>query len=106
MANEIIRSLIADDDYASSFQFLGQYRSALLDELDKTSGQTNPINEKELIDLDVSLRVTANSLDHFGQCHEVPPSLLRRAAAFILEQDARIAEIESLLQEKTVKREP
>ena len=93
MTNESIRSLIADDGYAISFQSLGQYRSALLDELDKTSGQTNQIDEKELIDLDTSLRVTANSLDHFGQCHEVPPGLLRRAAAFILKQDARIAEL-------------
>ena len=106
MTNESIRSLIADDGYAISFQSLGQYRSALLDELDKTSGQTNPIDEKELIDLDASLWVTANSLEQFGQCHVVPPSLLRRAGEFILKQDVRIAELEALLQEKTVKREP
>ena len=67
---------------------------------------TMTIDEKELIDLDCSLRVTANSLDHFGQCHEVPPGLLIRAAAFILKQDARIVELETLLQEKTVMGEP
>ena len=88
MSNPKFRDLIANDSWAVTFQSLGQYRTALLDELDKTLSQTVTIDEKELIDLDTSLRVTANSLDHFGQCHVVPSDLLRRAAAFILKQDA------------------
>ena len=95
MSNPNFRDLIANDSWAVTFQSLGQYRTALLDELDKTLSQTVTIDEKELIDLDTSLRVTANSLDHFGQCHVVPSDLLRRAAAFILKQDARIAELEA-----------
>ncbi len=101
MPNRSIRDLLTDDSYAISFQSLVQYRSALLDELDKTLGQTDPISEKELINLETSLRVTANSLDHFGQCHEVSPVLLRRAAAFILKQEARIADLEDLLKSGT-----
>ena len=76
MTNDI-RSLIADDDFAMSFQSMGQYRTALLSEIDNTTNQTNPLDEKELIDLVSSLWVTAHSLDHFGQCHEVSPGLLR-----------------------------
>ena len=72
MTNDI-RSLIANDGFAMSFQSMGQYRTALLREIDNTANQTNPLDEKELIDLVSSLWVTANSLDHFGQCHEVPP---------------------------------
>lgn len=92
MTNDI-RSLIADDDFAMSFQSMGQYRTALLKEIDNTTNQTSPLDEKELIDLVSSLWVTANSLDHFGQCHEVSPGLLRRASEFISKQDARISEL-------------
>jgi hypothetical protein len=92
MTNDI-RSLIADDGFAMSFQSMGQYRTALLSEIDNTTSQTNPIDEKELIDLVSSLWVTANSLDHFGQCHEVSPGLLRRASEFISKQDDRISEL-------------
>jgi cell division FtsZ-interacting protein ZapD len=48
MSLSILRDLIADDSYAISFQTLGQYRSALLKELDsqeqdtRTWGSTNP----------------------------------------------------------------
>ena len=72
-------------------------RTALL----KNPGQTNPIDEDEIVDLESSLWVTARSLDHFGQCHEVSPVLLRRAAAFILKQEARIADLEDLLKSGT-----
>jgi hypothetical protein len=72
-------------------------RTALL----KTPGQTNPIDEDEIVDLESSLWVTARSLDHFGQCHVVPPALLFRAAELISKQDARIDELESLVQEST-----
>jgi hypothetical protein len=80
-----------------SFQSMGQYRTALLREIDNTTNQTNPLDEKELIDLVSSLWVTANSLDHFGQCHEVSPGLLRRASEFISKQDARIDELAGAL---------
>jgi hypothetical protein len=96
MTNDI-RNLIADDGFAMSFQSMGQYRTALLSEIDNTTSQTNPIDEKELIDLVSSLWVTANSLDHFGQCHEVSPGLLRRASEFISKQDARISELAGAL---------
>lgn len=92
MTNDI-RSLIADDGFAMSFQSMGQYRTALLREIDNTTNQTNPLDEKELIDLVSSLWVTAHSLDHFGQCHEVSPGLLLRASEFISKQDARISEL-------------
>jgi len=96
MTNDI-RSLIADDGFAMSFQSMGQYRTALLREIDNTANQTNPLDEKELIDLVSSLWVTANSLDHFGQCHEVSPGLLLRASEFISKQDARISELADAL---------
>lgn len=96
MTNDI-RSLIANDSFAMSFQSMGQYRTALLRELDKIENRTNPIDEKELVDLVSSLKATANSLGHFGQCHEVPPGLLYRAAEFIWKQDARIAELAGAL---------
>jgi hypothetical protein len=92
MTNDI-RSLIADDGFAMSFQSMGQYRTALLREIDNTTNQTNPLDEKELIDLVSSLWVTANSLDHFGQCYKVSPGLLYRASEFISKQDARISEL-------------
>jgi hypothetical protein len=72
-------------------------RTALL----KNPGQTNPIDEDEIVDLESSLWVTARSLDHFGQCHVVPPALLFRAAELISKQNARIDELEYLIQEST-----
>jgi hypothetical protein len=74
-------------------------RTALL----KNPGQTNPIDEDEIVDLESSLWVTARSLDHFGQCHVVPPALLFRAAELISKQNARIDELEYLIQENIEK---
>jgi|LakMenE18May11ns_1017448.scaffolds.fasta_scaffold9295434_1 cell division FtsZ-interacting protein ZapD len=54
MSLSILRDLIADDSYAISFQTLGQYRSALLKELDsqeqdtRTWGSTNPLEKSAL----------------------------------------------------------
>ncbi len=70
-------------------------RTALL----KTPGQTNPVDEDEIVYLESSLWATAKSLEHFGQCHVVPPALLFRAAELISKQDARIDELEYLVQE-------
>lgn len=54
MSLSILRDLIADDSWAISFQSLGQYRSALLKELDsqeqdtRTWGSTNPLEKSAL----------------------------------------------------------
>ncbi len=45
MINRSIRDLIADDSYAISFQSLGQYRSALLKELDSQAQDTRTDDE-------------------------------------------------------------